>query len=64
MPIGSASVANYANVTSGQATDVNAVGGIGGAGEVVLYSSSVVSAAIITEAGFYLLTEDGKHISL
>jgi hypothetical protein len=43
MPVGSAGVANFANTTQGAALDVYAPGGLGGSGEVVLYSNAALA---------------------
>jgi hypothetical protein len=61
MPIGSAGVSNYANVTSGTASGVSAddAGDVSGAGVTVLYSGA--GNFLLLESGDYLLQETGTY---
>lgn len=66
--IGSAGVSNYVNTTQGVAQGVTALGGIGGAGVSVLYSTGPIldtyiitettSAILNTESSDKLITQD------
>lgn len=59
MPISSAGVSNYANVTSGTALGVSAedAGDVSGAGVTVLYSGA--GGFLLLESGDYLVQEIG-----
>lgn len=61
MPIGSQSVANYANVTSGAAIEVNGypAGAVAGAGVASLFIS--VGNFLVLQTDDYLLQETGVY---
>lgn len=61
MPIGSAGVSGYANTTSGSASGLVALGGIGGSGVVEIGGGASVSY-LATESSNRLDAENGNNL--
>jgi hypothetical protein len=63
MPIGSSGVTDYANTTSGDASGVTALYGVGGAGVVESGGTPpVITNYILTENSDPIITESGNNL--
>lgn len=63
MPVGSAGVSDYVNTTSGEASGVTALYGVGGAGVVESGGTPpVITNYILTEASDPIITESSNNL--